>query len=290
MSTASYAAIAVTARRASTCSVTSASAKSLAVTDRPRSRSHRVSGRSISSRPGGTGASVGSTDQTVSKSGTTSAVNGASISSTSWPRSVSSRPSGRTPPGTRRGPQGDHRRHEPRDAQPPRLAAGVAEERLARRQRRPVRVAGGRAGHRVEQRRRVPHGPGQHLARQPAHVAAHRTAADPPARRLETDQAAAAGRDAHRPAAVVAVGDRRQPRGHRRGCTPLDPPAIRSGAQGARAAAPGPARCSRAGRARRRWSCPAAPCPRPAAARRPRRRRRARSRGRPRCRRSADRR
>lgn len=90
MSTTSYAAVAVTARREASCIADSAPVYCVALVARPRSRSHRVSGRSSGSRAGSTGTPAALTDHTVSNDGSSPGSKGAATSSTSCPSSDSS--------------------------------------------------------------------------------------------------------------------------------------------------------------------------------------------------------
>ncbi len=107
----------------------------------------------------------------------------------------------------------------PADPQPARLAAGVAEERLAGRERRlGVHVAGEVAGHHVEQQRRVGDRARERAVdAQAGQVGHERALGDPAAGRLDPEQPADAGRDADGAAAVAALGGRGQARRDRGG-------------------------------------------------------------------------
>ena len=102
--------------------------------------------------------------------------------------------------------------------QRPRLAPERRRERLLR-SREVVAVAGGGPAERVQQRRAVADGAGEReLVREPADRLPHGGADRYPApRRLQPDQAAPAGGNADRPAAVVAVAHRQSARGDQRG-------------------------------------------------------------------------
>ena len=103
------------------------------------------------------------------------------------------------------------------DAQRAGVGTDLVEERPARRRGR-VRIARHRAREHVEHRRAVAHGAGDHVA---GHESGPRLAVvgperDAPARGLQPEQAARAGRDADRAAAVTGVRDRHHAGGHRR--------------------------------------------------------------------------
>ena len=87
--------------------------------------------------------------------------------------------------------------------------------------RRTIGIAGLAAGHRVEQRRAVAHGDRHAMLRARAGQGlADRRQADPPARRLQPEQAAQRGRDADRAAAIGGMRHRQAARrDHRRRTT-----------------------------------------------------------------------
>ncbi len=147
------------------------------------------------------------------------------VASASWRSSIPCpRDSSSSAASVRRGD--DHRidldsrgraRDEP-DPQRPGLDPELLDVRALGRRGR-VGVARGRAGDGVEQGRRVADRPRDgELRDHPGHrVARQRPLGDPLARRLEADEAAVAGRDPDRSAAVVRVRDRDHPGGDRRG-------------------------------------------------------------------------
>ena len=141
-------------------------------------------------------------------------VQGASISSISWPSEASSSAASRDGALAERVERRVDRgggRHP--DAQASRLARRGRRERLGGRGR-PGRVAGLVAGDHVEQQGRVRDAAGQHAVLDEVVVAEVGTARHAAAARLQPDQAAARRRDPDRPAAVAAVGERNHPGRH----------------------------------------------------------------------------
>ena len=147
--------------------------------------------------------------------------------------------------------------HE-RDAQPARGRADLLEVRALRR-RRDVRVA----GHRGLTRRRACAAVSRTVRETASSTRQARSAVSPISRarrrpragRLETDQAAAARRDADRAAAVVGVRDGTMPAATAAAEPPLEPPVVRSAPTGCGSGRRRAARWSAGCRARACSSC-----------------------------------
>jgi hypothetical protein len=115
----------------------------------------------------------------------------------------------------------DRGREGAADPEPARLAARIAEERLAGRQRRErIHVTRVVAGHHVKEQGGVRDGPADRTVdRQPEEVRHDRPFGDPAAGRLDPDQPADARRNADGTSAVASLGGRREARGDGRGGT-----------------------------------------------------------------------
>ena len=218
VSTASYGASAVSAPAATRRSSPIASPNSGPDTARPRSESHRVSGRSSGSASGrdhrerGQHRPAGLEDG----DGVRSQRRGHVLDLVAE--------GGEQRGGVLVGPEalgidvgvGDEWCAEPGDPEPSRVAVAGRQERRGRGWC-PGRIPHPTTGEHVEHRRRVADVPGDRPRRPQTHrVAVHGVTADPPARGLEPDEAAARGRDPDRPATVRALGDGHQSGGHRR--------------------------------------------------------------------------
>ena len=227
MRTTSYAASAASARAACWRRLPMARPNSGPLTACPRALSQRVSGRSRSSRPGGAGRQRG-------EDGPAGLEVGDRLGRDRHRHVLDVvaellEQAGRVLPGGHAGGVDvdvrDHGRDEAGDPQPARLPVAGVEERRGRR-RRPERVADAAPGQDVEQGRGVADGAGEGAGgREPDRVAVPRGAADPTARRLEADEAAAGGGDPDRAAAVRArarraAARRRPPRPRRRTSRP----------------------------------------------------------------------